>query len=149
MAELHFAHAKVRAPPAEIVEIIIALNRQGLIMGPMEVESPVEPERTGSEEPRKAVPLEVTLTARPLPWNPMTPTEVARLHSKIKVIPTRTVETWVRAHPKGTTREFAAEFIKEEIGFSGPKNRVYTSAYNKVARVRRKLGLPPPSKVEG
>jgi hypothetical protein len=136
-AEVHLRgwHTTLRGPPAEIAQILLALHQNGIV----EV-SPGEPDPSASER----VPSPGTPTGGP----GVRPFDVKALLARLRSIPTKKVQSWVKEHPKGNALDFAREFLESELGYSGPTHSLYISTYNKLARARRKVGLPAPSKSE-
>ena len=73
---------------------------------------------------------------------------VEDLMLKVRRVPASEVEKWVIANPKGSASKFLVDKLgaSPDVKFTGSHQRVYISAYNKVARAHRRTGIPAPTK---
>jgi hypothetical protein len=128
-------HATLRGSPLEIAQVILYLHQNGMMDLPsVGLNSSSLDQRTPADAPSKNIVGK--------------PSDVKNLLVRLRAISTDNVQTWVREHPKGNSLEFAKEILQSDLTYGGPTRAIYVAIYNKLARARRKVGLPPPTKVE-
>lgn len=78
----------------------------------------------------------------------LAPASLVSYLSRVRSVPRSQLEQWVRANPTGNANQFLREVVHADpsVRFTGDLHRVYVTAYNRIARTHRKLGIPAPTK---